>query len=28
LEDNSVNNLHKSIADKLLKKVDATLPNV
>ena len=28
LEDNRVNNLHKSIADKLLKKVDATLPNV
>jgi len=28
LEDNRVNNLHKSIADRLLKKVDATLPNV
>ncbi|RLB86034.1 MAG: phenylalanine--tRNA ligase subunit beta [Deltaproteobacteria bacterium] len=28
LEDNRVNNLHKSISDRLLKKVDATLPTV
>ncbi|RZB37238.1 MAG: phenylalanyl-tRNA synthetase beta chain [Desulfobacteraceae bacterium Eth-SRB2] len=28
LEDTRVNNLHKSISDRLLKKVDATLPTV
>jgi len=28
LEDNRVNNLHKSISDRLLRKIDATLPSV
>jgi phenylalanyl-tRNA synthetase beta chain len=28
LEDNRVNNLHKSISDRLLRKIDATLPAV
>jgi len=28
LEDSRVNNLHKSISDRLLKKIDATLPTV